>query len=119
MPKKTKTAKKSIGLDIEPPKKECEDKNCAWHGQLPVRGKVFQGVVTSDKAHSTVTVEFGYHSFVPKYERYERRKSRIPAHNPSCIQAKKGDRVIIAECRPISKTKSFVVVGKEEGKGEK
>jgi len=40
--------------------------------------------------------------------------SRITAHNPPCIGAKTGDKVKIAECRPISKTKSFVVVEKEE-----
>jgi small subunit ribosomal protein S17 len=52
--------------------------------------------------------------YVPKFMRYERRRSRIPSHNPPCIDAKEGDRVIIAECRPISKTVSFVVVEKKE-----
>ncbi|RLG74628.1 MAG: 30S ribosomal protein S17, partial [Thermoprotei archaeon] len=48
--------------------------------------------------------------FIKKYKRYERRRSRIPAHNPPCINAKKGDLVKIAETRPISKTVSFVVI---------
>jgi small subunit ribosomal protein S17 len=47
---------------------------------------------------------------IAKYERYEKRRSKIHAHNPSCLDAKAGDRVKIAECRPISKTKSYVVV---------
>jgi small subunit ribosomal protein S17 len=32
------------------------------------------------------------------------------AHNPPCINAKEGDVVKIAECRPLSKTKKFVVI---------
>ena len=44
--------------------------------------------------------------------RYEKRRSKILAHNPPCIDAKKGDKVKIAECRPISKNVSFVVVEK-------
>jgi ribosomal protein S17 len=53
-----------------------------------------------------------YDQYVPKYERYERRKSRIVVHNPECIRAREGDVVVVAECRPLSKTKSFVVVAK-------
>ncbi|MDH5460348.1 MAG: 30S ribosomal protein S17, partial [Candidatus Bathyarchaeota archaeon] len=45
-----------------------------------------------------------------------RRSSRIPSHNSPCINAKEGDRVRIAECRPISKTVAFVVVEKLEEK---
>ncbi len=104
-------AKKDIGVGVKPPEKECEDINCPWHGQISVRGRVFQGSVRSAKSHNTVIVEWGYHRFVPKYERYERRKSRTAAHNPPCIRAREGDLVVIAECRPISKTKHFVVVG--------
>nr|AJS12927.1 30S ribosomal protein S17, small subunit ribosomal protein S17 [uncultured archaeon] len=48
--------------------------------------------------------------------RYERRKSRIPSHSPPCVGAKEGDHVKIAECRPLSKTVSFVVVERSEEK---
>lgn len=104
--------KKDIGVGVKPPEKECEDINCPWHGQISVRGRVFQGSVRSAKSHNTVIVEWGYHRFVPKYERYERRKSSAVAHNPPCIHAREGEMVVIAECRPISKTKHFVVAGK-------
>jgi small subunit ribosomal protein S17 len=103
--------KKSIGIDIKPPDRECKDEKCAWHGKLAVRGRVFNGVVRSAKSHNTVIVEWGYHHFIPKYERYEKRKSNVTAHNPECIKAREGDRVVIAECRPLSKTKHWVVVG--------
>lgn len=103
--------KQSIGLDVPAPKNSCEDKKCAWHGAISVRGKSFQGIVRSTKPHQTAIVESHYHKVVPKFERYERRKVRISAHNPDCIKAKEGNEVVIAECRPLSKTKSFIVIG--------
>jgi small subunit ribosomal protein S17 len=109
--------KKSIGIDVKPPAKGCEDRNCPWHGSLAVRGKVFTGTVRSDKSHSTAIVEWGFNKFIKKYERYERRKSRVTAHNPPCIHAREGELVVIAECRPLTATKRFVVVARL-GKGE-
>ncbi|RLG90544.1 30S ribosomal protein S17, partial [Candidatus Bathyarchaeota archaeon] len=79
-------------------------------------GRVLEGVVVSAKMDKTVIVQRDYLHYVPKYKRYERRRSRIPSHNPPCINAKEGDRVKIAECRPISKTVSFVVIEKLEEK---
>ena len=113
--------KKNIGINVEPPEKTCEDSKCAWHGKLPVRGRIFIGVVRSAKSHGTAVVEWGYHKPVPKYESYERRNTRVTAHNPPCMHAREGDTVTIAECRQISKTKSFVVVSRTvpEVKGSK
>jgi len=101
---------RNIGINVKPPERECNDPKCAWHGSLPVRGKILEGKVVSSKAQKTVIVEREYMHYLPKYERYERRHSRIAAYNPGCIGAKEGDTVTIAECRPLSKTKSFVVV---------
>ena len=103
---------RDIGYDVKPPEKECNDPNCPFHGTLPVRGKILEGNVVSSKMHKTVIVERNYLHFIPKYERYERRRSRIAAHNPPCIDTKKGDKVKIAECRPLGKTKHFVVIEK-------
>jgi len=108
--------KKSVGLEVQPPKEICQDSRCPWHGNLPVRGRSMNVSVKSAKSHNTAIVEWHYTKFIPKYERYERRKSKITAHNPSCIKAKEGDVVVVAECRPISKTKSFVIVGFVGGK---
>ena len=105
---------KNIGIPVKPPKTECEDPKCPFHGNLPVRTKVLEGKVVSAKMKYTVVVQRDYLHYIPKYMRYERRRSRIPAHNPPCINAKEGDRVRIAECRPISKTVSFVVIEKLE-----
>jgi len=105
-----------MSLTFKKPKKTCNDRNCPFHGDLPIRGRVLDGVVVSAKMDKTVTVKRDYLQYAPKFMRYERRHSHIPSHNPPCIDAKEGDRVIIAECRPISKTVSFAVVEKLEEK---
>ncbi|MBU1850224.1 MAG: 30S ribosomal protein S17, partial [Nanoarchaeota archaeon] len=63
-----------------------------------------------DKMHKTVTVEWERRKYIPKYERYEKRRSKVKAHNPNCIKAQEGDLVVIKEVRPISKSKNFVVM---------
>ncbi len=103
-----------MSLSFKKPKKSCEDRNCPFHGTLAVRGRVLDGVVVSSKMDKTVVVQREYLQFVSKYVRHERRHSRIPSHNPPCLDVKEGERVRIAECRPLSKTVSFVVVEKLE-----
>jgi len=110
MVKEQKT--RNIGIDAKSPEETCNDSKCPWHGKLSIRGRVFTGEVVSDKAPKTVVVKWGYHHIIPKYERFERRHSSVVAYNPECINAKKGDIVRISECRPLSKTKSFVVIEK-------
>ncbi len=105
-----------MSLTFKKPKKSCDDVNCPFHGELAIRGHVLEGVVAAAKMDKTVVVRRDYLFFIPKFLRYERRHSRIPSHNPPCIDAQEGDRVRIAECRPLSKTVSFVVV---ERLGEK
>ncbi len=95
---------------VENPKSECTDIKCPFHGELKVRGRTFEGTVKSDKMTNTVTVEWERMILVPKYNRYIKRRSKVKAHNPECIKAKTGDRVLIVECRPLSRTKKFTVV---------
>lgn len=101
---------RNIGIDVKPPEKECNDLLCPYHGKLSVRGKILEGTVVSAKAQKTAIVERTYFHYLPKYERYERKSSRIVAYNPECVDAKEGDKVKIAECRSLSKTKHFVVI---------
>ena len=91
---------------------KCDDINCPVHGEIATRGAVLEGTVTSDKMDKTVIVTREYHVKSTKYERYLLKRSKIAAHNPPCISAKVGDRVRIAECRKLSKTKNFVIVEK-------
>jgi len=110
-----KTGKaRNIGIEVRVPQKECQDGKCPFHGTLPVRGILVKGRVVSARAPKSVVIEKNYFHWVPKYQRYERRHSRISAYNPDCVSAREGDFVTIAECRPLSKTKSFVVVEKGE-----
>ncbi|MBC8494667.1 30S ribosomal protein S17 [archaeon] len=93
--------------------------NNTKEGNISLRGRTFEGVVISDKMHKTVTVEWERRRNVKKYERYEKRRTKVKAHNPDTINAKEGDKVIIKETRPLSKTKHFVVVEiKKENKDE-
>lgn len=113
--KKSKAKKKDtkeIGFGIKPPSSSCNDFKCPFHGDLKVRGRTFTGVVTRSKAQRTAQVVWERKHYIPKYERYEKRRTKLQAHNPSCINAGEGDVVKIMECRPLSKTKNFVVVEK-------
>ena len=97
---------------VEPPTTECDDPRCPFHGQLPTRGRIFTGKVISDKMRRTVVIRRDFLKYVKKYRRYERAHGKISAHNPPCLNVKEGDMVLAAECRPLAKTVSFVVVQK-------
>jgi small subunit ribosomal protein S17 len=118
----TKSKVRNIGIpNIEPPEKICDDKNCPFHGNLSVRGRVMEGIVTSTKMYKTVVFQTDYFSLIKKYSRYERRRSRKLAHLPPCIEANLGDTIKVVECRPLSKNVSRVVVAvnsTEEGAKE-
>ena len=99
---------KDIGIEAKAPKEVCNSDKCPWHGHLKIRGRIFNATVVSHSADSAI-MQWNYYRYIQKYERSERRKTRIAAHNPSCIDAKIGDTVRIGECRQISKTKCFVI----------
>ena len=106
------TKVKDIGFDVKPPASVCEDVNCPFHGSLPVRGQIIEGEVVTVKMDKTVAVEREYLKYQNKYERYEKRTNRYSVHAPACLELKAGDHVKIVECRPLSKTVSFVAVEK-------
>lgn len=107
---------RDIGLDVEPPEGTCDDDHCPFHGTLSVRGQILEGRVAEMKMDKTIVVERQRFWRLPRFERFEKRTSRNSAHMPPCIEADIGDRVTIAECRPLSKTKSYVVVQATEAK---
>lgn len=104
-----------IGIDVELPKKECKDRFCPFHGTLPVRGQILEGIVVSDRMQQSVVVKREYMRLNKKYERLEKRSGKYLAHSPPCLGTKSGDRVRIMECRPLSKTISYVVIEKRTG----
>ncbi len=67
------------------------------------------GVVVSDKRDKTLTVAVEYQQKHRKYGKYLHRQAKFHVHDPE-NQGKQGDRVEIASCRPISKTKSWRLV---------
>ena len=113
---------KDIGIPgVTPPKvRECADQYCPFHSTIRIRGKVMDGIVVSMKSTNTAVIRQDYVHFVRKFQRYERRNSRIAAHVPECLSdvIKIGDLVRIGECRKISKNKSFIVLDKMKGREE-
>jgi len=107
---------RNIGIPVELPTETCDDLLCPFHSNLSVRGRILEGIVVRDNMQKTVIINRDYYHFIPKYLRYERRHSRIAAHNPPCIAAKNGDTVKIMERRPLSKSVSFVIVEKTQEK---
>ncbi len=103
---------KNIGIDVQAPKETCIDAHCPFHGDIKLRGRTFAGTIIKADTHKSATVEWPRQFYIRKFERYEQRRSRIRVHNPDCIKAKIGDKVRVAECRPISKTKHFVIIEK-------
>lgn len=97
-------------MDKKTENKECGDKKCPIHGNMPIKKESYTGRVIKKDASRSATVEWQRRHFVPKYERYEKRRSRLRVHNPPCIDAKIGNVVKVSRTRPISKTKHFVVV---------
>jgi small subunit ribosomal protein S17 len=63
-----------------------------------------QGVVASDKGDKTIKVIVAYQMRHPKYGKYIKRRTVLHAHDQA-NEAKEGDTVELAECRPLSKTK--------------
>lgn len=112
MEKKEKNTKKNVGFNLIPPEKTCAgDRHCPFHGTgSNVRGRSFVGKVLRAKIQKNALVEIEGKRYVPKFERYTKVRTRFMVHNPVCIDAKVGDKVMIYETRKMSKTKNFVIV---------
>ncbi len=66
--------------------------------------RTIEGIVTSAKTAKTIKVTVTYQIKHPKYGKYLNRRSVLHVHDEKG-DAREGDTVIVAECRPISKTK--------------
>ena len=73
------------------------------------RRRVKQGRVVSDKMEKTIVVVSETRVQHPTYQKIVRKSSRFKAHDET-NQAKAGDIVRIAECRPMSKDKRWRLV---------
>lgn len=68
-----------------------------------------QGVVAQSGADKTIRVVINYQTKHPKYGKYITRRTSLQAHDEQ-NEAKIGDTVEIAECRPLSKNKHHRLV---------
>jgi len=66
--------------------------------------RTIRGVVASDRANKTIKVVVEYQTRHPKYGKYIKRRTVLHAHDEN-NDAREGDVVEIAECRPLSRTK--------------
>ena len=112
---KIKTATKKVtGKKVITEEKTgvCKDRLCPTHGdkKLKMRGRIFQGEVVKVLS-GRVSIQFERMLKLPKYERYEKRRTKIHARLPDCMKddVAVGDLIEIAETRPISKMIHFVV----------
>lgn len=71
--------------------------------------KKLRGVVISDKMDKTVVVLASRYVKHPKYKKYIKKSKKYKAHDEK-KEYKKGDKIVIEECRPISKGKYFKVI---------
>ncbi len=71
--------------------------------------KKLKGEIVSDAMDKTVTVLVSRYEKDPKYKKYVRSSKKYKAHDEK-NERKKGETVVIEECRPISKDKHFRVV---------
>lgn len=105
---------KNVGLGFKTPREAIEgtyiDKKCPFTGNVSIRGRILTGTVDSTKMTRTITIRRDYLHFVRKYQRYEKRHSKLSAHVSPCFRVKEGDKVIVGQCRPLSKTVRFNVL---------
>ena len=73
------------------------------------RLRIVRGVVASDKGDKTIKVVVNYQTRHPKYGKFLKRRTVLHAHDEK-NEAKEGDTVDLAECRPLSKTKHHRLV---------
>ncbi len=74
------------------------------------RGRFFQGKVIR-KIHNRIAIEFERTVYIPKFESYMKKKTRIHARLPDNLKdVQIGDLVKVHECRPLSKIIHFMVV---------
>ena len=73
------------------------------------QARTVTGIVLSNKMDKSIVLLVERRVKHPLYGKYIRRSSKVHAHDPdnSC---QIGDKVIVKECRPLSKTKSWELV---------
>ena len=84
--------------------------NTAQKNTLTPKRQTLLGIVVSDKMKDTIVVLVERYVKNKKYQKYVTLRKRYKVHDPGNTR-KIGDKVTIESCRPISKHKSFKVIG--------
>ena len=71
--------------------------------------RTIEGIVTGAKTAKTIKVTVTYQIKHPKYGKYLNRRTVLHVHDENG-DARDGDTVIVAECRPMSRTKHHRLV---------
>ena len=79
--------------------------------------RLLTGVVVSNKADKTITVKVERKVRHPLYGKIMKRTTKVHAHD-ALNEAAIGDMVTVKECRPISKSKTWVLVSDQDIKNE-
>jgi len=106
---------KKVGLGFQTPADAIQgnyvDKKCPFTGNVSIRGRIFKGMVISNKMQRTLILRRDYLHYIRKYNRYTKRHRNIAAHiSPAFKRVKEGDIVTVGQCRPLSKTVRFNVL---------
>jgi small subunit ribosomal protein S17 len=77
--------------------------------QQEIKQRERQGVVVSDKMDKTIVVEVGSVRPHSEYKKVVRRTTRLKAHDEE-NEARVGDEVLVRECRPLSRDKTWRLI---------
>ena len=102
------TAEQTVEQTVEQTTEQTAEQTAERTPERKSVRKVF-GRVVSNAADKTVSVSIERVVKHPVYGKYIRRTTRVMAHDEANT-CQLGDRVAIAECRPVSKRKSWRVV---------
>ena len=73
------------------------------------QARMLRGTVISDKMDKSITVQVNRRVMHPLYKKFISRSTRFHAHDEA-NDCRAGDTVLIRQCRPLSKTKSWRLV---------
>ncbi|CAI2376405.1 unnamed protein product [Moneuplotes crassus] len=111
---------RKIGLGFRTPKTAIEgdyiDNKCPFTGIPTIRGRIYKGLVISNKMHRTIVIRRDYLHYIRKFKRFEKRHKSLKAHCSPAFRVEPGDVVTVGQCRPLSKCVRFNVVRVEPTK---
>jgi len=76
--------------------------------KIEKKGKIFEGIVVSDKMKDTIVISMEHTRQHPKYKKILSRRKKIYVQNN--LNAKIGQKVRVIETKPISKLKCFITL---------